>query len=45
MAHLHCAKREMLFMTPREFYALWVEYLQENGVSIRPKVADIDSLP
>ena len=45
MAHLHCKKTEMLFMTPREFYTLWTEYLEEHGVKVPARVADIDSLP
>lgn len=45
MAHLHCTKRDMLFMTPREFYSLWKEYLEEHGVMVTARVSDIDSLP
>lgn len=45
MAHLHCSKREMMFMTPREFYSLWMEYLEEHGVRVPSRVAGIDDLP
>jgi len=45
MEHFHCSKREMLYMTPREFLTLWVEYLEEHGRHVKARVADIDSLP
>ena len=45
MSYLHCTKREMLHMTQAEFYALWVEYLEDHGQAYRQKVASIDDLP
>ena len=45
MEYLHCTKREMLHMTPREFYTLWVEHLELHGIKVQARVSDIDSLP
>lgn len=45
MAELHQTKRDMLFMSPREFFALWDEYLDYHGQRPKDKVASIDDLP
>lgn len=45
MRYLGCSKRDMLYMTPKEFYCLWTEYLDDNGLKKKDKVADIDDLP
>ena len=45
MATLHCSKREMLFMTPREFFALWNEHLEIHGGKKRSGGCSIDDLP
>jgi len=45
MTEMHQTKREMLYMSPREFFTLWEEYLDYHGQMPKPKVASIDDLP
>lgn len=45
MTKLNCSKRDVLFMTPKEYIALWECYLEDHGVKRHDKVASIDDLP
>ena len=45
MSQLHQTKRDMLFMSPREFFALWDEHLEYHGQKPKDRVASIDDLP
>lgn len=45
MVNLHCSKREMLHMTPREYNALMDCYLEAHGVRKHERLGSIDDLP